>query len=115
THVTIYIHCACVKLHPPLTFFLVYSPPLLVRSSGEEHMAETEQVRANYSNEEEESPEPETSRSQRRQFKASNMPFVEMVEMVDILKRTDYEVWTLPQPQCQKGQDHGESCEESAP
>ncbi|PIO24685.1 hypothetical protein AB205_0141650 [Aquarana catesbeiana] len=56
-------------------------------------MAETQQVRANYSNEEEEeeSPEPETSRSQRRRFKASNMSFGEMLEMVDILKRADYD------------------------
>ncbi|PIO32002.1 hypothetical protein AB205_0188370 [Aquarana catesbeiana] len=89
--VTLYIHCACVKLHPPLTFFLVYSLPLLIRRSGGEHMAETEQVCANYNNEEEESPEPETSRSRRRQFKASNMSFVEVVEMVDILKRADYD------------------------
>ncbi|PIO27643.1 hypothetical protein AB205_0064220 [Aquarana catesbeiana] len=51
-------------------------------------MAETQQVR-NSSNEEE-SPEPETSRSRRR-FKASNMAFGEMVEMVDILKRADYD------------------------
>ncbi|PIO31156.1 hypothetical protein AB205_0163500 [Aquarana catesbeiana] len=49
-------------------------------------MAETQQVR-NSSNKEE-SPEPETSRSRRR-FKASNMAFVEMEEMVDILKRAD--------------------------
>ncbi|PIO33813.1 hypothetical protein AB205_0069910 [Aquarana catesbeiana] len=61
TRVALYIHCACVKLLPPLTFFLVNSPPLLVRCNGEEHMVETQQVRANYSNEEEESPEPETS------------------------------------------------------
>ncbi|PIO26349.1 hypothetical protein AB205_0074390 [Aquarana catesbeiana] len=56
-------------------------------------MAETEQVRANYSNqeEEEESPEPETSRSRRRRFKASNMSFGEMLEMVNILKRADYD------------------------
>ncbi|PIO25585.1 hypothetical protein AB205_0104050 [Aquarana catesbeiana] len=57
-------------------------------------MAETQQVRANYSNEEEEeeeSLEPETSRSRRRRFKASNMSFGEMVEMVDILKRADYD------------------------
>ncbi|PIO12151.1 hypothetical protein AB205_0118330 [Aquarana catesbeiana] len=32
--VTLYRHCACVKLRPPLTFFLFYSPPLLVRHSG---------------------------------------------------------------------------------
>ncbi|PIN98004.1 hypothetical protein AB205_0144730 [Aquarana catesbeiana] len=90
--VTLYIHCTCMKLHPSLTFFLVYSLPILVRRSGEEHMAEAEQVRANYSNEEEEeSPEPETSRSRRRRFKASNMAFVEMVEMVNILKRADYD------------------------
>ncbi|PIO33975.1 hypothetical protein AB205_0140990 [Aquarana catesbeiana] len=78
---------------PAPKFFLVYSPPLLVGRSGEEHMAETQQVHANYSNEEEEeeSPEPEMSRSRRRQFKASNMSFVEMVEMVDILKRVDYD------------------------
>ncbi|PIO24111.1 hypothetical protein AB205_0186790 [Aquarana catesbeiana] len=82
-----------MKLRPPLTFFLVYSPPVLVRRSGEEHMAETQQMRANYSNEEEEekSPEPETSRSRRRRFKASNMFFVEKVEMIDILKRADYD------------------------
>ncbi|PIO33124.1 hypothetical protein AB205_0090030 [Aquarana catesbeiana] len=49
-------------------------------------MPETKQVRDNSSNEDKESPEPETSRSRRR-FKASNMAFV---EMVDILKRTDY-------------------------
>ncbi|PIO11472.1 hypothetical protein AB205_0025420 [Aquarana catesbeiana] len=56
-------------------------------------MAETEQVSDNYTNEEEEeeSPEPETSRSRRRRFKASNMSFVEMVEMVDILKKADYD------------------------
>ncbi|PIO36549.1 hypothetical protein AB205_0040780 [Aquarana catesbeiana] len=51
-------------------------------------MAETQQV-CNSSNDEE-SPEPDTSRSQRR-FKASNMAFVEMVEMLDILKRADYD------------------------
>ncbi|PIO15601.1 hypothetical protein AB205_0085500 [Aquarana catesbeiana] len=51
-------------------------------------MAETQQVRDNSSNDEE-SLEPETSRSRRR-FKASNMSFVEMVEMVDILKWADY-------------------------
>ncbi|PIO16281.1 hypothetical protein AB205_0055410 [Aquarana catesbeiana] len=94
--VTLYIHCACVKLRLPLTFFLVYSPSILFPFSfgagGEEHMAETQQVHANYSNEEEEeSPEPETSRSQKRRFKASNMSFGEMLEMVDILKRADYD------------------------
>ncbi|PIO30303.1 hypothetical protein AB205_0210160 [Aquarana catesbeiana] len=62
-------------------------------------MAETEQVRANYSNEEEEErPEPETSRSRRRRFKASNMAFVEMLEMVDILKRADYDRKYGPYP-----------------
>ncbi|PIO40627.1 hypothetical protein AB205_0148520 [Aquarana catesbeiana] len=61
-------------------------------------MAETQQVRANSSNkEEEERPEPETSRSQRR-FKASNMSFVEMVEMVVILKRADYDGKHGPYP-----------------
>ncbi|PIO30296.1 hypothetical protein AB205_0077760 [Aquarana catesbeiana] len=51
-------------------------------------MAERQQVRENSNNEEDdESPEPETSRSRRR-FKASNMSFV---EMVDILKRADYD------------------------
>ncbi|PIO36842.1 hypothetical protein AB205_0011180 [Aquarana catesbeiana] len=52
-------------------------------------MAETQQV-LNSSNEEE-SPEQETSRSRRRRFKASNMSFEEMVEMVDILKRANYD------------------------
>ncbi|PIO12060.1 hypothetical protein AB205_0152370 [Aquarana catesbeiana] len=54
-------------------------------------MAETQQVRANYSNEEEESPDPETSQSRRRRFKASNMSFGEMLEMVNILKKADYD------------------------
>ncbi|PIO26858.1 hypothetical protein AB205_0061320 [Aquarana catesbeiana] len=49
-------------------------------------MAETQQVH-NSSNEEE-SLEPETSRSRRRRFKASNMA---VGEMVDILKRADYD------------------------
>ncbi|PIO39080.1 hypothetical protein AB205_0127610 [Aquarana catesbeiana] len=53
-------------------------------------MAETQQVH-NSSNEEEESPEQETFRSQRRRFKASNMSFGEMVEMLAILKRADYD------------------------
>ncbi|PIO28082.1 hypothetical protein AB205_0028050 [Aquarana catesbeiana] len=85
TRVTLYIHCACVKLPPPLTFFLVYSPPL---GAVGEHMGEKEQVHADSSNYER--PEPRTSRSRRR-FKASNMSFIEMVEMVDILKRADYD------------------------
>ncbi|PIN96713.1 hypothetical protein AB205_0177080 [Aquarana catesbeiana] len=54
-------------------------------------MTETQQV-LNSSNKEE-SPEQETSRSRRRRrrFKASNMSFEEMVEMVDILKRADHD------------------------
>ncbi|PIO29723.1 hypothetical protein AB205_0161420 [Aquarana catesbeiana] len=51
-------------------------------------MEETQQV-LNSSNEKE-SPEQETSQSKRRRFKASNMSFEEMVEMVD-MKRTDYD------------------------
>ncbi|PIO30966.1 hypothetical protein AB205_0173420 [Aquarana catesbeiana] len=50
-------------------------------------MAEKEQVHADSSNNER--PEPRMSQSQRR-FKASNMSFIEMVEMMDILKRADY-------------------------
>ncbi|PIO40041.1 hypothetical protein AB205_0205090 [Aquarana catesbeiana] len=61
-------------------------------------MAERQQVHNNSSSEEEEeSPEPETSRSWRR-FKASNMGFVEMVEMVDILKRVNYDGKHGPYP-----------------
>ncbi|PIO40685.1 hypothetical protein AB205_0199610 [Aquarana catesbeiana] len=52
-------------------------------------MAEIQQVRAESSNDKE-SPEQGSSTSWRR-YKASNMSFVEMVEMVDILKRTDYD------------------------
>ncbi|PIO35853.1 hypothetical protein AB205_0029900, partial [Aquarana catesbeiana] len=48
-----------------------------------EHMAEKEQVHAEESSNEE-SPE-------ERRFKASNMSFMEMLEMVDILKRADYD------------------------
>ncbi|PIO37153.1 hypothetical protein AB205_0053930 [Aquarana catesbeiana] len=54
-----------------------------------ENMAETQQVRAEESSNDN-SPKPRKSRSQRK-FKASNMSFVEMVEMVDILKRADYD------------------------
>ncbi|PIO26819.1 hypothetical protein AB205_0116350 [Aquarana catesbeiana] len=55
-------------------------------------MVDTQQVRANYRNEEEEeeSPDPDTSQSRRR-FKASNMSFGEMLEMVNILKKADYD------------------------
>ncbi|PIO28726.1 hypothetical protein AB205_0055470 [Aquarana catesbeiana] len=52
-------------------------------------MAETQQV-LNSSNEEE-GPEQETLRTRRRRFKASNMSFEDIVEMVDILKRADYD------------------------
>ncbi|PIO13044.1 hypothetical protein AB205_0176950 [Aquarana catesbeiana] len=54
-------------------------------------MAETQQVSDNYSNEEEESLEPEMSQSRRRRFKTSNMSFGEMLEMVDNLKRVYYD------------------------
>ncbi|PIO24905.1 hypothetical protein AB205_0181730 [Aquarana catesbeiana] len=64
------------------------SPPFSFGAVGE-HMAEKEQVHADSSSNDE-SPEPRTSRSLGR-FKASNMAFVEMVEMVDILKRADYD------------------------
>ncbi|PIO32301.1 hypothetical protein AB205_0142760 [Aquarana catesbeiana] len=59
-------------------------------------MAETEQVPESSSNDEE-SPEPQTSGSRRR-FKASNMSFVEMVEMVDIFKRANYDGKHGPYP-----------------
>ncbi|PIO06805.1 hypothetical protein AB205_0143730 [Aquarana catesbeiana] len=52
-----------------------------------ENMAETQQVHAEESSNDE-SPEPRMSRFWRR-FKASNMSFVEMVEIVDILKRAN--------------------------
>ncbi|PIO29734.1 hypothetical protein AB205_0189960 [Aquarana catesbeiana] len=52
-------------------------------------MGERQQVHAKDSSNDE-SLEPETSRSMKR-FKASNIAFVEMVEMVDILKRVDYD------------------------
>ncbi|PIO35220.1 hypothetical protein AB205_0082040 [Aquarana catesbeiana] len=53
-------------------------------------MVETEQEE-----EEEKSPEPEMSRSRRRRFKASNISFV---EMVDTLKRADYDGKYGPYP-----------------
>ncbi|PIO23712.1 hypothetical protein AB205_0044990 [Aquarana catesbeiana] len=61
-------------------------------------MAETEQVHAEESSNEEdnESPEPHTSRF--RRFKDSNISFGEMVEMVDILKRADYDGKHGPYP-----------------
>ncbi|PIO10786.1 hypothetical protein AB205_0002540, partial [Aquarana catesbeiana] len=65
-------------------------------------MVETQQVSDNYTNEEEESPEAERSRSRRRRFKASNMSFGEMLEMVDILKRADYDGKYGPYPNVRK-------------
>ncbi|PIO40868.1 hypothetical protein AB205_0216510 [Aquarana catesbeiana] len=59
-------------------------------------MAEKEQAHAEESSNDE-SLEPQTSRSRRR-FKASNMSFIEMVEMVDILKRADYDGKHGPYP-----------------
>ncbi|PIO31031.1 hypothetical protein AB205_0048170 [Aquarana catesbeiana] len=63
-------------------------------------MAEKEQVHADSSSSDER-PEPRTSRSWRR-FKASNMSFIEMVEMVDILKRADYDGKHGPYPNVRK-------------
>ncbi|PIN98009.1 hypothetical protein AB205_0183600 [Aquarana catesbeiana] len=64
-----------------------------------EHMAERQQVYADSSssNDDEESPKPQTSQS-RRIFKASNMAFIEMVETVDIFKRVDYDGKHGPYP-----------------
>ncbi|PIO16221.1 hypothetical protein AB205_0130690, partial [Aquarana catesbeiana] len=59
-------------------------------------MAEKDQVHAEESSNDE-SREPQTSQSRRR-FKALNMSFVEMVEMVDILKRADYDGKRGPYP-----------------
>ncbi|PIO12458.1 hypothetical protein AB205_0072000 [Aquarana catesbeiana] len=59
-------------------------------------MVEQEQVHAEESSNDE-SPEPQTLRSRRR-FKASNMSFFKMVEMVDILKRADYDGKHGPYP-----------------
>ncbi|PIO10828.1 hypothetical protein AB205_0073500 [Aquarana catesbeiana] len=59
-------------------------------------MADTQQVRVNYRNEEEEeSPDPDTSPSRRRRFKATNMSFG---EMVDILMKADYDGKYGPYP-----------------
>ncbi|PIO22406.1 hypothetical protein AB205_0128730 [Aquarana catesbeiana] len=57
-------------------------------------MAVKEQVHADSSSSDNESPEPRTSRSQRR----FNMSFIEMVEMVDILKRAKYDGKHGPYP-----------------
>ncbi|PIO40481.1 hypothetical protein AB205_0002880 [Aquarana catesbeiana] len=43
----------------------------------------------------EESPKPQPSRSRRR-YKATNMAFAEMVEMVSILRREDYDDKKVP-------------------
>ncbi|PIO28206.1 hypothetical protein AB205_0008390 [Aquarana catesbeiana] len=75
------------------SIFPTPSPPLLFLRSGRAH--EKEKVHEDSSNDK--SPEPRMSRSRRR-FKASNMSFVEMVEMVDILKRADYDGKHGPYP-----------------
>ncbi|PIO36058.1 hypothetical protein AB205_0104990, partial [Aquarana catesbeiana] len=59
-------------------------------------MAERQHVHAEESSKNKR-PEPRTSRSQRR-LKASIMSFIEMVEMVDILKRADYDGKHGPYP-----------------
>ncbi|PIO04596.1 hypothetical protein AB205_0083400 [Aquarana catesbeiana] len=59
-------------------------------------MAEKEQVHAEESSNNK-SLEPQMSRSRRR-FKASKMSFVEIVEMVDILKWADYDGKHGPYP-----------------
>ncbi|PIO28257.1 hypothetical protein AB205_0108770 [Aquarana catesbeiana] len=59
-------------------------------------MAEKEQVHADSSSNDER-PEPRMSRS-RRKFRASNMSFKEMVEMVDILNRANYDGKHGPYP-----------------
>ncbi|PIO36863.1 hypothetical protein AB205_0207530 [Aquarana catesbeiana] len=59
-------------------------------------MAEKKQVHTDSSSNDER-PEPRTSRSRRR-FKASSMSFIELVEMVDILKRADYDGKHGPYP-----------------
>ncbi|PIO40486.1 hypothetical protein AB205_0061480 [Aquarana catesbeiana] len=61
----------------------VFSSPSLL-AQWVENMAETQQVHVESSNE-----EPRMSQSQKK-LKASNMSFIEMVEMVDILKRAYY-------------------------
>ncbi|PIO29323.1 hypothetical protein AB205_0207330, partial [Aquarana catesbeiana] len=76
-------------LPAPDVFSRIFPTPSL-SAQQEMNMAETQQVH-NSRNKEEESLEPKTSQSRRRRFKASNMAFVEMVEMVDILKRADYD------------------------
>ncbi|PIO14472.1 hypothetical protein AB205_0163910 [Aquarana catesbeiana] len=60
-------------------------------------MAEKEQVHTDSSSSNDERPEPRTSQSRRR-LKASNMSFIEMMEMVDILKRADYDRKHGPYP-----------------
>ncbi|PIO15999.1 hypothetical protein AB205_0020480, partial [Aquarana catesbeiana] len=85
----------CETPPAPDLFSSIFPAPSLSAQWGE-HMAEKEQVHAD-SNSNDESPEPQTSRSWRR-FKASNMSFVEMVEMVDILKRADYDGKHGPYP-----------------
>ncbi|PIN98302.1 hypothetical protein AB205_0109200 [Aquarana catesbeiana] len=78
-------------------FFLVYSPPLLVRRSGEEHMWRQSRcvlITAMRRRRR----KAQSQKRRRRQFKASNMSFVEIVEMVDILKRADYDRKYGPYP-----------------
>ncbi|PIO22783.1 hypothetical protein AB205_0203530 [Aquarana catesbeiana] len=76
---------------PAPEFFLVYSLPLVFWHSGRAHGGE----RASTCRQQQrQSPEPRTSQSWRR-FKASNMSFM---EMVDILKRADYDGKHGPYP-----------------
>ncbi|PIO30774.1 hypothetical protein AB205_0182500 [Aquarana catesbeiana] len=69
----------------------IFPAPFSFGAVGE-HMAEKVHADSSSNNE---SPEPRTSR---RRFKVSNMSFVEMVEMVDILKRAYYDGKHGPYP-----------------
>ncbi|PIO23452.1 hypothetical protein AB205_0166940 [Aquarana catesbeiana] len=90
--VTLYIHCACVKLYPPLMFFLVYSLPLVFRRSGRAHGG----ARASACRQQQQRRKAgATNVPIRRKFKASNMSFI---EMVDILKRANYDGKHGPYP-----------------
>ena len=71
----------------PLTFFVVFSPPLLSPLTHIDKMAASPQLPNMPAQERAQ----RSAGPSRRTYKASNMSFLEMVEMVQILREEDYD------------------------
>ena len=75
----------------PLTFFLFFSPPLLSPFTHMNNMAAAAPQHPNMPAPEQERAQRSAGPSRRMTYKATNMSFLEMVEMVQILREEDYD------------------------